>query len=338
MEILVPSVLFLLGLVIIIKGGDFFVDAAVWIAKVTGVPNILIGATIVSLATTLPELFVSTIATINGSPEMAIGNAVGSTICNIGLILAISVIFMSGNIDKKSFRSKGLLMVGSTLLLFFFSRDKVLSAYEGVVLLVLLVFYIVLNIYEAKISRNTFQEVATTVQAKEKLDSKVIIINISKFVIGSIFIIVGAKLLVNNGQILARFLNIPEQIISLTLIALGTSLPELVTAINAIIKKEHGISIGNIIGANILNITMILGTCSIISPNGLVIKTRNIYVFGNVFKNIPQTLYIDIPVTLVLMSLIVVPGAVFGKIKKANGVLLLGIYIAYISFLALITF
>ena len=336
LNILVPSILFIVGLVVIIKGGDYFVDSAVWIAKITGIPNILIGATIVSLATTLPELFVSSIATANGAPDMALGNAVGSTICNIGLILAISLIFMPGKIDKKSFAQKGILMIGSTLILLFFSRDGVLVKSEGAVLFLLLLVYVLLNIKEAKNSRISTEEVAIEmeVSTRKTLDSKEIVINSAKFIFGTAFIVLGANLLVTNGQTIAKFLNIPDQIISLTLIALGTSLPELVTAISAIVKKEHGISIGNILGANILNVTMILGTSSFIAPNGLVLSSRDITVFGKTFLNVPQTLNIDIPVSLILMALVVLPGLLRGRFRKVNGIILLCIYITYIAFLA----
>ncbi|MCM8712110.1 calcium/sodium antiporter [Clostridium sp. SYSU_GA19001] len=327
---LLVFLLFALGLFIIIKGGDIFVDAAVWFAKVTGMPNILIGATVVSLATTLPELFVSTIASFNGAPEVAIGNAIGSTICNIGLILALSMIFMPGNVDKTSVRNKGLLMIGSTIVVMLLSLDKVMYFYEGLILLLLLIFYVYLNIKEVKSNK----EIAVESISSEEIqrDRKIVITNISKFVLGSVLIVFGARLLVDNGIKIAEFLKVPQAVVSLTLIALGTSLPELITTITAIVKKHYDISVGNIIGANILNVTMILGTSSIFSSNGLVINNRTLNIFNNVYV-IPQTLYIDIPVSLLQMIIVVLPAMLFGKLKRWQGITVLTIYISYLIFL-----
>lgn len=337
MEIVIPIFLFILGIVIIIKGGDIFVDGAVWVAKVTGIPNIIIGATIVSLATTLPELFVSVIASIEGSPDIAIGNAVGSIICNIGLILAIYFIFMPGKVEKKSFKSKAFIMLCSLILVMFFSIDKIIKPYEGIVLLAVLIYYIYLNLKEAKESRLVVnEELAVEIESTKKIEVSVkeILKNISMFIIGAIFIVIGAKLLVNNAQIIAKYFNVPESIISLTVVAIGTSLPELVTAISSIIKKENGVAIGNILGANILNATMILGTCSIISKGGLPVSSGDITVFNNTFFSVPQSLYIDIPIALILMLLLMIPIMKNGKSNKHNGIALLGVYVIYIIFLA----
>lgn len=336
MEIILPIILFIIGIIVIIKGGDLFVDAAVWVAKVTGIPNIIIGATIVSLATTLPELFVSSIATIGGAPDIAIGNAIGSIICNTGLILALSMIFMPGKVEKESFMPKVLIMVGSTILLLLFSTNGTINILEGLVLLCVLLYYIKQNLVDAKKSMVSSAEVSVSIteEAKKgKLDKKAITKNIAAFIIGSILIVIGANLLVDNAQVIAKYFKVPEAIISLTIIALGTSLPELVTALTSIAKKEGGVAVGNIIGANILNINMIVAVCSFLSKGGLKISSRNI-VFGNFqFINFHQTLLLDIPVALVMMLLIIMPVVIRGKYTKRNGIALLCVYITYIAFL-----
>lgn len=336
MEIIIPIILFIIGIIVIIKGGDLFVDAAVWVAKVTGIPNIIIGATIVSLATTLPELFVSTIATIGGAPDIAIGNAIGSIICNTGLILALSMIFMPGKVEKESFMPKALIMVGSTILLLLFSTNGSINILEGLVLVCVLLYYIKQNLLDAKKSMISSAEVSVSVTdevKKEKPEKKIIMKNILSFIGGAILIVIGANLLVENAQIIAKFFRVPEAIISLTIIALGTSLPELVTALTSIVKKEGGVAVGNIIGANILNINMIVAACSFLSKGGLKISARNI-VFGNFqFINFHQTLLLDIPVALVMMLLIIMPVVIRGKYTKRNGVSLLCVYITYIAFL-----
>jgi cation:H+ antiporter len=329
----IVSVLFIIGLLITIKGGDIFVDSAVWFARVTGMPNLLIGATIVSLATTLPELFVSSIASLKGSPEVAIGNAVGSTVCNIGLILALSVIFMPGRVNKNTLGKKGFLMIISTMIMFFFSLDEVMTFYEGLALIGLLLVYVYINLQEVKYNKShAIEEIASAGVVRK--DKKTVAIRVSSFILGTLLMVTGARLLVDNGIKLADFLGIPQAIISVTLIALGTSLPELTTTITAIVKKHHDISIGNIIGANILNVTMILGTSALLSSNGLILNSRSISVFNNVY-NIPQTLYVDTPISLLLMSVVVIPGLIKGKLTRPQGVVMLGIYIAYLAFLGI---
>ncbi len=329
MEIFLVFVLFFVGFLVIIKGGDLFVDASVWFATITGIPTIIIGATIVSLATTLPELFVSVFASLQGSPDMAIGNAVGSTICNIGLILGVAIMFMPGYINRKLFAEKGILMIITTLALIKFSIDRIVTKNEGFLLLILLGVFIVLNVMQFKGKNN----VASSKNNIKRADSKDVLKNGVKFFVGTIFIIIGARLLVVNGQKIAYFFNVPEQIVSLTLIALGTSLPELITAVTSIVKGHGGISVGNIIGANILNNTMILGFSSIVSDQGLIINERNIDILGRTFENIPQTLYVDLPVTLLLMLVLISSGIIKGELKKINGVILLLIYLLYITFL-----
>ncbi len=332
-------VLFIVGFILIVKGGDWFVDSSVRIAEETGIPKILIGATIVSLATTLPELLVSVVASLRGAPDMAIGNAIGSTICNIGLILGITALFLPGKIEG-AFKSKGILMILSTTVLIFFARDRIITKFEGIFLLALLVYYIYLNLKEVKeCTRSKKSCVTNYEEALDIVDEGIdenngMIKIILQFIGGAAGIVIGARLLVDNGIIIAEMINVPEQVISLTIIALGTSLPELVTAITAIRKKCYSISVGNIIGANILNITMILGFSSIIAKQGLIISTRDIDLFGKVFENVVQTLYIDIPISLILMFMVVIPVIVSKQLKRYNGIMMLLTYFVYIVFLA----
>lgn len=336
MEIFLSIALFILGAVIIIKGGDLFVDAAIWIAKVTGIPDIIIGATIVSLATTLPEFFVSTIATANGSPDIAIGNAIGSIICNTGLVLAVSIIIMPVKVHKKSFMAKALLMIMSIVLLLLFATNGTISRIEGLILIVVLIYYVHENKKDAQISFRMNGETAATKSDKissSKPKNKELSKNGVMFILGAIFIILGADLLVTNAQTIAKYFQVPETIISLTVVALGISLPELVTSLTAISKKKGGVGVGNIIGANILNIVMIVSTCGIISKNGLVLTSRNIEIFGRKFINFHQTILLDIPVALVMMLLVILPITINGKYAKRNGVMLLSVYIFYIGFL-----
>jgi len=322
-------VLFVLGLLMIIKGGDMFVDAAIWLAKVTGVPNVFIGSTIVSVATTLPELFVSSIATYQEHYDVALGNVVGSVVCNIGLILGLTALIAPIDVRGANFKKRGLFMIVSAFVLIYLLRDTIITSGEGLILLVAFIGYIVFSVSEFKKSGK--KQVNQGIENNPSLF--IITNNMAKFSLGAILITLGAKLLVDNGVALAEIAGVPEQIVSLTLIALGTSLPELTTAITSIVKKEAGISIGNILGANILNMLMVVGVSAQIAKKGIIVSYQNIMLGSNIF-NIPQTLYFDLPVAVLLMLILVVGGILFKKINRLVGFSMLTIYIVYLSTLA----
>ncbi len=339
MEILLPILLFIIGIGVIIKGGDIFVDSAIWIAEVTGIPNIIIGATIVSLATTLPEFFISSIATVMGSPEIAVGNAIGAIICNTGLVLAILMIVMPVEVDKKNFMPKAFMMIISMVLLLLFSTDGNINKLEGIALLILLIYYGIENIKSAKKSMEIPSEVSITrevINIRSELKKREFAKNIFIFITGALLIWFGARLLVVNTQIIARYYGVRESLIGLTIMALGTSLPELVTVLTSISKKESGVAVGNIIGANMLNITMTIAISSILSRGGLVLGSRNIYIFNTPFISFNQTILLDIPVALVMMLLLILPISTNGKYTKKNGIMLLSVYVIYICFVTLI--
>ena len=313
MSLALTIFLFLVGLVLIIKGGDWFVDAAAWMAEASGMPKFLIGATIVSVATTLPEIIVSTMAAAEGSTDMAIGNAIGSVTANIGLIMAVSLLFLPAVIQRKQFAFKGALMVGSVVLLWALCLDGQLTVVEAVIVLLLFVAYIIENIHTAKAeSRNGAAEVVTVDKSKKTLWK-----NVGIFVLGAACLVVGSRLLVDNGTELAKILGVSERVIAVTMVAIGTSLPELVTAITAIVKKQT--SVGNILGANIIDVTVILPLCSFIGGK-LTIAA----------ESMRQTLYLDMPVCALETVLAVVPTLIFKKFQKWQGVLMLCVYVAYV--------
>lgn len=328
MDNIIIYLFFVLGIILMIKGGDWFVESAVWLARVTGIPNILIGATIVSVATTLPELLVSTFAIYQYHYDVAIGNVVGSLICNIGLILGINTLISPVKIDTVKFSIKGFFMIFATFGLIILLKDKIITPQEGNILLILFIIYIFINIWEFY-----NEEQSGNIQILfTDINKKSIIINTTKFIFGTIFIMYGAKLVVDNGVLIAKTIGVPEQVISVTIIALGTSLPELTTAINASIKGENQLSIGNILGANILDILLVLGASSKISDRRLVISYQN-FTINNTIYNIPQSLYLDIPIALLLMIILVVGGSIKGEINRLIALTILIIYIIYLSIL-----
>ena len=311
-------VLFVLGLLLTIKGGDFFVDAASWIAEVSGIPKFIVGATIVSIATTLPELLVSMMAASKGSIGISVGNAVGSVTANVGLIMALSLIFMPAVIRKREYAFKVVMLLASILLLYAFYFSGELKLYGAVILLVLFVVFMAENVLTAKKKMGSADS-----EARPARDRRSVTVNIVKFVLGAAGIVAGAQLMVNNGTALARLLGIPEAIIGATLVAIGTSLPELVTTLTAIAKKQSSLSIGNIVGANIIDLTVILPLCAVVSGKSLPMLAQNIQL--------------DMPFCLALCLLAVVPTMISGKFRRSQGALLLAVYAAYIVLLVVST-
>lgn len=310
MTITVFAVLFfVLGLYLTMKGGDAFVDSATFIAEVTGVPKIIIGATIVSIATTAPELFVSLIATLHGANDMAAGNAIGSVCCNIGLILGISLFVLPGRFPVAEIRVKGALLFLSAILLGVFCVDGALEPLESMVLFAILFLFLFLNL-RAAVSEKLPRRHRLHADRDQKFRNGV------QFILGAAAVVLGAHFMVQNGTRLARIIGIPEGIIGLTLVAVGTSLPELVTTITAIRHRESAMSIGNILGANIIDLTLVLSSSALVSRGTLEV---NAVVSSR-----------DIPVALILSAIALLPAMSSGRFRRLQGVALLGVYAVYV--------
>lgn len=308
------SLLVVAGLVLIIKGGDWFVDSAAWIAEVSGIPKLIVGATVVSFATTLPELLVSSFAAAEGNVSISIGNAVGSVTANIGLILAVGLIFMPTVVKRGDYLFKSILMLGGGALLFFLTLSGELHLVPALSLVALFVIFMVDNVRRAKGGKNNKEKAE-----KRKVESgREVAVNVLKFIFGVLGIVVGADLLSDNGEALALQLGVPARIVAITVIAVGTSLPELVTTITAIVKKQNELSFGNIIGANIIDIALILPVSAALSKGG-VLKVDNM-----------SSVLIDIPVMLGFGAVALVPMLITGRFRRWQGILLLVLYIAYI--------
>lgn len=302
--------LFVLGLLLVLKGGDLFVDSSITIANRFKIPRIVIGGTIVSLATTAPELVVSTTASYMGNAGIALGNAVGSAIANIGLIVGIAAILAPVAIDVVDFRRRSLWMLLSAILVVLFSWDFDLGRGSGLILFILAVIYLFLNYWQSTHKKNTDEAVTETIPSENDIPfSKAILM----FFIGAVLVIVGSKLLVNSGIAIATALKIPSLIIGLTAIAVGTSLPELVTAITSAKKKVADLAIGNIVGANILNLALITGISAMIRPLSIDLFTRN-YAFVWLF------------IMIIAMMIIFWKKGTMGK--KA-GIFLVSLYVIY---------
>lgn len=305
--------LFAAGLLCIIKGGDLFVDAASWIAEASGIPKFIIGATVVSFATTMPEMLVSVFAALQGNADIAVGNAVGSVTANVGLIMCVALICMECAMTRKQFGVKACLLLAAILALFGFTRDGQLSVLESVLILIIFVGFLVESLIAAR------QEQGSELPAQEerpKIDKKTVLLNIGKFLLGAAGIVLGAQLLIDNGSALARMLGVPDAVIAATMIAIGTSLPELVTTLTAIKKKQALLSVGNIIGANNMDLTLIMPLCAVIQGKPMTVER--------------QGMLLDIPACLIICAAALIPALVQGKFKRWIGYLIGGLYIAYL--------
>lgn len=305
---------FFIGLIMIVKGGDWFVDASIWIAEKTGVSFGIIGATIVSVATTLPELFVSSIASSEGLTDMAIGNSLGSIICNIAFIIGVCSLIKPIKIKDRFFGVKGVMMLTYLAVFYIFAADGLVSHGEGKILLSLVSLFILINVFEHRKSNISPNSIIKR-PAKKGEFSMVMV----KFILGGFLIVYGANLLVDTGVEIANILRIPKQVISLTLLAIGTSLPELVTALSSTFKGQQSISVGNILGANILNISVVMGISTLVSAEGLIVSK--------------QTLLLDIPMALIVALIFILSGVFLEKISRFIGIILLGVYISYLLIL-----
>ena len=297
-------VLFTAGLVCIIKGGDFFVDAAAWMAEASGIPKFIIGCTVVSFATTLPEMLVSVFAALEGNADIAVGNAVGSVTANTGLILCLSLVCMTCAMQRKQFGVKACLLLAAVLALFAFTRDSKLSVLESA--LILLIFAVSLTESLLSARREQGSELSES-EERPEVNKKTIALNIGKFILGAAAIVLGAQLLIDNGSALAGMVGVPDAVIAATMIAVGTSLPELVTTITAIRKKQSTLSVGNIIGANIMDLTVILPLCTLIQGRPLNVEN--------------QGMLLDIPACLIISAAVLIPALISGRFKRWTGFL-----------------
>ena len=317
---LVPVLLFLLGFVLLIKGGDWFVDGSVGLAHRFHLPELLIGATVVSIGTTLPEVMVSSQAAIEGNAGISYGNAIGSVICNTSLIAALTVAIRPGKVDPKTFRLP-------TLFFFLAALSYSVAAWTagrfprwlGVVYLLVFVGYMILTSVQMKKHPSLSGEESE--DGGEDSVPQPLWKELLLLVAGAAAIAVGARFLVDNGTLIAAALGVPDSVIGLTMVALGTSLPELITAITSLAKGHGALSLGNVIGANLFNIVLVSGMAITISPFAVPAEKT--------IAGLNSSLIVDLPVMLAVMALLCLPPLRGGKMRRWQGVLLLCAYAAF---------
>ena len=320
---MVPSlILLLVAVVLIAKGGSWFIDSVVAIAEATHIPKVIIGATIVSVATSGPEIAVSFIASYLGSTEMALGNIVGSVNCNIGIAFGLIVVFSVMPVARKVFMEQGFLMIISGAVLLALGMFSTISRTGGVMLLVMFAGYAIYSIKRARQKRAAeVEQFLRGLKEVEKIPADTEKISLKKeiifFIMGAVLIGVGSRLLVYSGTNIARDIGISEGVIGLTIMALGTSIPELTTSIVSALKGHQEITFSNIIGSNVIDITLAVGGSAVIRP--LTVQ--------------PGARFLDLPVMLLLIVLMVFFGRTKDTFHRWEGAILLVVYVVYIALL-----
>ncbi|MBM7834240.1 cation:H+ antiporter [Clostridium sardiniense] len=325
MNNIINIVILIIGFILLIKGADIFVDGSSSIAKKIGIPSVIVGLTIVSLGTSAPELAVSSISALQGNNGIAIGNVLGSNIFNTLVVLGGTAIAMPLIIRKRIVKRDFFVNILVAIILYiiafgisFNGKDGLISRIDGLILLLLCIIYTIVLIRSAikdKGSRDTDME------SKAAITNIRIGPNIIKIIVGIIGIVLGGKFVVDSATNIAYSIGMSEKLVGLTIVAVGTSLPELVTSIVAALKGENEIAIGNVLGSNIFNILLILGLSSTINP---------IVVTGN--------LYMDL-LFLIIVTIIIGIIIFFNKdkeIKKLNrleGTVLILVYVVYLSYI-----
>lgn len=300
----------LLGFGFLVIGGEFLVRASVALSLKLNISKMVIGLTVVSFATSLPELLVSLNAALNGSPSIAINNVIGSNIANIGLVLGITVLLGTIHVDKTFYKFNWpALMIFSFVFYYFLSNDNTLDAIEGTVLFLSLLLFIAFSIKQS-MGTDTDDAVDNLIQTS---NFKIVI----WLIIGGVALYFGAKWLVDSAIVIAQKVGVSEAVISVSVIAVGTSIPELAASVIAIIRKEKAISLGNLIGSNIFNIGSVLGLTSLVKP--IVLDDPEILSRDSIWMLVFAGLLL--PLTLIFKR---------HEIKKFEGFLLVFLYGVFI--------
>ena len=314
------------GFFLLIKGADIFVSGASNISKKLGIPSVIVGLTIVSLGTSAPELAVSAISSLEGSNEIAVGNVLGSNLFNTLMVLGVTTIIMALTIKKSEVKRDFSINILVTILLLLLTfttllggKDNYISRLDGIVLLIGCISYItylILSVKKGKVSSENVQEEL----ALESTNEISIFKSIFKLVIGVAGIVIGGQIVVDSATSIATSLGMSEKLVGLTIVAIGTSLPELVTSVVAAIKGEEDIALGNILGSNIFNILLIIGLSSAISP----IAVSSNLIFDFVFL---------IVVTLIIGIMIFINKSEEKRFGKKEGIILVVFYVIYMIYI-----
>lgn len=316
---IVSVILMILGFVLLIKGADFLVEGSSNIAKKFHIPEIIIGLTIVSIGTSMPELFVSVAAALEGHSDIAMGNVIGSNACNLLLILGLATIIRPIKFQRETRLIEiPMCLILTVIFIFLCNTGEGISRPEAMILIGLFIMFIAYTIFMGMKGEKFDNKDKKQEEIKDENKNISIIKNIIYIILGIVGLKLGGDLTVDNAVIIAQHFNISEKIISLTILAIGTSLPELVTSVTAAMKGNSDIAIGNIIGSNIFNMLLIIGVASFINP-----------ILYNVAYNIEAVI---IMLAMILLSLFpVIPPK--NEMSRSNGIIYLIFYVVYLIIL-----
>ncbi|MEM8830031.1 MAG: calcium/sodium antiporter [Cyanobacteria bacterium P01_G01_bin.19] len=313
--------LLIAGLVLLVAGAEFLVKGASRVAAALQISPLIIGLTIVAYGTSAPEMFVSTMSSFSGQGDIAMGNVVGSNICNVLLILGLSALVAPLTVTKQIIRSDVPIMIGVSALLLIFCLDGKLSRVDGIILLVGGVTYTFSLIYQSSKQKRTQDEFTEEYSFDGQITPSLWVKNIAFIIGGLALLVLGSRWLVDSAVTIAEALGVNELLIGLTIVAIGTSLPELATSVVASFRVERDIAVGNVLGSNIFNILVVLGVAGTISPNSIQVKEALIQF--------------DLPVAIAV-ALACLPIFYSGqRIDRIEALLFLFYYIAYTSYLIL---
>ena len=315
-------IIFAISLFFLIKAGDIFVDSSINIAKYFHLSEVIIGATIVSIGTTLPELMVSAGGALSGHSDISYGNAIGSIICNTCLVAGLSVSVLPSKVKRESLRIPLYFFIVSAF--YYMFKAYIYGGFnriDGVILVSIFILYVIVIIFKESKKQ---QEKNIIEKIEERIQKKVLIKNIICLVLSAIVIAISSNQLVTNGIIIAKNLGVPESVIALTMIAFGTSIPELTTCITSLVKGHSNISFGNIIGANFFNIVIVSGVSILISPFDLPSEKT---IFG-----INSSLIIDVPFMVFAVLFIYLIAYIKEKTYRFQGIILLILYFGFVVY------
>ncbi len=325
MNNVINVIILIIGFILLIKGADIFVDGSSKIAKKIGIPSVIVGLTIVSLGTSAPELAVSSISAIQGNNGIAIGNVLGSNIFNTLVVLGGTAIAMPLIIKKRIVNRDFFVNILVAIILYviafgisFNGKDGLISRIDGLILLSLCIIYTIVLIKSAIKDKDSKEK---SVESKLAIDNIKIGTNIIKIIIGIIGIVLGGKLVVDSATNIAYSIGMSEKLVGLTIVAVGTSLPELVTSIVAALKGETEIAIGNVLGSNIFNILLILGLSSTINP---IVVTGNLYI---------DLLFLIVVTIIIGIIIFFNKSKEIKKLSRLEGTILILLYVVYLSYI-----
>lgn len=312
-------ILLIIGFFLLIKGADIFVDGASSIAKKIGIPPVIVGLTIVSIGTSAPELAVSIISAFKGSNDIAMGNVVGSNIFNTLMVLGVTSAIVPLIIVKDKIKTDFLVNVGVTVLLFFLTSDSIfgaksdaISRFDGAILIFICIAYMAFLVMKS---------IKTNVEQSSEDDRNInIFAKCGMIILGAIGIVLGGQLVVNSATNIAYSFGMSEKLVGLTIVAMGTSLPELVTSVVAALKGEKDMAIGNVLGSNIFNVLLILGVSSVITPIG-------------VSASLITDLLFLIIVNIFIFAIVFLSKGKEKKLSRIEGIIFVALYAAYMIYI-----